>query len=94
MGKHHYEYTMIKQPDIFFFHSELRNHIHYLNKWGYSEKYSTYTLTNEHGELTIGIENSLVDSLLPPLRCGFDINNISTEGIDRNPAATWPFGEK
>lgn len=94
MGKHHYEYTMTKQPEIFFFHSELRNHIHYLNKWGYSEKYSTYKLTNEHGELTVGIENSLVDSLLPPLRYGFDINNISTEGIDRNPAATWPFGEK
>lgn len=94
MGKHHYEYTMTIQPDLFFFHSDLRNHIHYLNKWGYSEMYSTYQLKNEHCELTIGIKNSLVDSLLAPLRNGFDIHRVATESIGSNPAATWPFGEK
>ena len=94
MGKHHYEYTMTRQPDLFFFHSDLRNHIPYLNKWGYSEKYSTYKLTNDSGDLTIGIEKSLVDSLLQPIRKGFEIHNIDKDSIGRNPAATWPLGEK
>jgi len=94
MGKHHYEYTMTRQPNLFFFHSDLRNQIHYLNKWGYSEKYSTYKLSNDSGELTIGIENTLVDSLLPPLKIGFEIHKINTESIEGNPAATWPLGEK
>jgi hypothetical protein len=94
MGKHHYEYTMTRQPDLFFFHSDLRNHIHYLNKWDYSEKYSTYKLTSDSGELTIGIKISLVDSLLQPLQTGFDTQQVDTEDIGRNSAATWPFGEK
>jgi hypothetical protein len=94
MGKHHYEYTMTRQPDLFFFHADLRNHIPYLNKWGYSEKYSTYTLTKDTDELTIGIHNSLVDSLLLPLKTGFDIDRVDTKNISRNPAATWPLGEK
>jgi hypothetical protein len=94
MGKHHYEYTMTRHPELFFFHSDLINHIHYLNKWGYSEKYSTYKLTNDSGELAIGIKISLVDSLLQPLQTGFDTQQIDTEDIGRNPAATWPFGEK
>jgi hypothetical protein len=94
MGKHHYEYTMTKRPDLFFFHADLRNHIPYLNKWGYSEKYSTFTITNNTGELTIGIHNSLVDLLFPPLKSGFDTQQIITKNIDRNPAATWPLGER
>ncbi len=44
MGKHHYEYTMKKRPDLFFFHADLRNHIPNLNKWGYSKKYATFKL--------------------------------------------------
>ena len=94
MGKHHYEYTMKKQPDFFFFHADLRNHIPNLNKWGYSKKYATFKLKKDSGELTIGIYNSLVDSLLLPLKEGFDIEQIETENIERNPAATWPLGER
>jgi hypothetical protein len=94
MGKHDYEYTMLKHPDLFFFHSDLRNHIPYLNKWGYSAMYTTFNLTNENGELTIGIENSLVNLLVPPLKKGFDVQQITTKDIARNPAAVWPLGEK
>ncbi len=94
MGKHHYEYTMRKQPDLFFFHSNLGNHIHYLNKWGYSTSYTTYNLMNENGELTVGIKNSLVNLLVPPLRTGFDVQQLDTKDIVRNPAAVWPLGEK
>ena len=94
MGKHHYEYTMKKHPDLFFFHSDLGNHIPYLNKWGYSTKYTTYNIINENGELTIGIKDSLVNLFLPPLRTGFDVQQIDTKNIARNPAADWPLGEK
>lgn len=94
MGKHHYEYTMRKHPDLFFFHSNLGNHIPYLNKWGYSALYTTYNLMNENGELTVGIKNSLVNLLVPPLRTGFDVQQIETKDIVRNPAAVWPLGEK
>jgi len=94
MGKHHYEYTMRKHPDLFFFHSNLGNHIHYLNKWGYSTSYTTYNLMNENGELTVGIKNSLVNLLVPPLRTGFYVQQIETKDIVRNPAAVWPLGEK
>ena len=94
MGKHHYEYTMSKQPDLFFFHSDLGNHIPYLNKWEYSEKYTTYNLLNENGQLTVGIKNSLDSLLVPPLQEEFDVQQIDTKNIIRNPAADWPLGEK
>jgi hypothetical protein len=94
MGKHHYEYTMKKQPDLFFFHSNLGNHIPYLNKWEYSEKYTTYNLMSENGQLTVGIKNSHDSLLVPPLKEGFDVQQIDTENIIRNPAADWPLGEK
>ncbi len=94
MGKHHYEYTMRKQPDLFFFHSDLGNHIPYLNKWGYSTMYTTYNLMNKNGELAVGIKNSLVNLLVPPLQTGFDVLKIETKDIVRNPAAVWPLGEK
>jgi hypothetical protein len=94
MGKHNYEYTMARQPDLFFFHSNLGNHIPYLNKWEYSTKYTTYNLINENGQLTIGIKNSLDSLLVPPLQKGFDVQQIDTKNIIRNPAADWPLGEK
>jgi hypothetical protein len=94
MGKHHYEYTMKRQPDLFFFHSDLGNHIPYLNKWEYSEKYTTYNLMNENGQLTVGIKNSLDSLLVPPLQKGFDVQQIDTKNIFRNPTADWPLGEK
>jgi hypothetical protein len=94
MGKHNYEFTMRKQPELFFFHSDLGNHIPYLNKWEYSEKYTTYNLMNENGQLTVGIKNSLDSLLVPPLQKGFDVQQIDTKNIIRNPAADWPLGEK
>ena len=94
MGKHNYEYTMALQPDLFFFHSNLGNHIPYLNKWEYSSKYTTYNLTNENGQLTVGIKNSLDSLLVPPLQKGFELQQIDTKNINRNPAADWPLGEK
>jgi len=94
MGKHNYEYTMARQPDLFFFHSNLGNHIPYLNKWEYSTEYTTYNLTNKNGKLTVGIKNSLDSLLVPPLQKGFDLQQIDTKNISRNPAADWPLGEK
>ena len=94
MGKHNYQYTMARQPDLFFFHSNLGNHIPYLNKWEYSTKYITYNLMNEKGQLTVGIKNSLDSILVPVLQKGFDLQQIDTKNIIRNPAADWPLGEK
>jgi hypothetical protein len=65
-----------------------------LNKWEYSTKYTTYNLINENGQLTIGIKNSLDSLLVPPLQKGFDVQQIDTKNIIRNPAADWPLGEK
>jgi hypothetical protein len=68
--------------------------IPYLNKWGYSTMYTTYNLMNKNGELAVGIKNSLVNLLVPPLQTGFDVLKIETKDIVRNPAAVWPLGEK
>lgn len=93
-GKHHYQYTMKNSPDIFLFHSELGNHIPYLNKWGYSNLYQTFSLDEEQVKFTIGIKNDFADSVISLLENEFTIKHIDTDSIRRNSAAVWPLGEK
>lgn len=94
MGKHHYEYTMKNQPEIFFFHSPLANHIPYLNKFGYSRDYTTYRLKDHIGQLTIGIKNNLTKTLIPVLKTCFLVKTLETNEIQRSKAANWPLGER
>jgi hypothetical protein len=96
MGKHHYSYTMQQHPALFFFHSDLTNHVPMLNRWGYSEQYHTYLLSDprQSCELYIGIRAGLVDRLLPPLQQTFTVQPMDTAGLGRNPHGTWPLGEK
>jgi hypothetical protein len=56
--------------------------------------YKTYSLINENSELTIGIKDSLIELLIPPIQKSFEIKRINTESIPGNPAADWPLGEK
>jgi hypothetical protein len=58
MGRHHYEYVMQREPDLFFFHSDLINHIPLLNRWGYSETRDTFKLVDKECDLFIGMKRS------------------------------------
>ena len=93
-GKQHYEYVMQREPDLFFFHSYLTNHIPSLNDWGYSEKYKTFMLVDEKCDLLIGIKLSMVDTLLPVLESAFRVQLVDTIDLPKNDEKTWPQGEK
>jgi heme/copper-type cytochrome/quinol oxidase subunit 4 len=96
LGKHHYEYVMRQRPALFLFHSHISNHIPFLNQWGYSEEYTTFSVTDTVGKcgLLVGVENSLVPILAPVLNQDFNTQIVDTKVAQKNPAGTWPDGER
>ena len=96
MGKHNYEYVMQQEPDLFFFHSNIVNHIPFMNPWGYSQRYETFRIADlqEKCELLVGMKESLTPLLLPVLQQSFEVHHVDTGGLQKNPAATWPDGER
>ncbi len=94
LGKHNYQYVMQQNPSLFLFHSDVVNHIPYLNKWGYSQDYSSYQLDDGNCQLMVGIRNSYLPEWLETLRQAFNIQSLNTVGLPRSVSATWPLGEK
>ncbi len=96
MGKHHSEYVMQQKPTLFFFHSDIINHIPLFNQWGYFQEYATFRVTDTHANcgLLVGVRNSLVPVLLPALEQDFTVQLVETKSLQKNSAATWPEGER
>ena len=93
-GKHNYEYVLGQNPAIFLFHSDVVNHIPYLNKWGYSQDYSTFQLDDGNCQLVVGIRNSYLPGWVNALEQAFRIQPFDTSSLPRSFEATWPLGEK
>lgn len=93
-GKHNYQYVMQQNPAMFLFHSDIVNHIPYLNKWGYSQDYTTYQLDDGSCQLVIGIRNSYLPAWASALGQVFDMTPLDTSNLPRSHEATWPMGEK
>ena len=93
-GRHHYEWTMRQQPDLFLFHSDVRNHIPWLNRWGYSTQYTTYELTGSAPtcSFTVGIRNDHSGAWLSAIQPRFQMRLLPTADIPENTAVPWPFG--
>lgn len=96
LGKHHYEYAMRQRPALFLFHSDISNHIPLLNRWGYSEEYTTFGITDSQTncKLLVGVENALLPELAPVLSQNFITQLVDTKSVQKTSAGTWPDGER
>lgn len=91
LGKHHYAYTMQQAPDLFFFHSQVNNHIPLLNRFGYSDQYATYNLVADDCSLLVGIKKTGLPILLPAFQAAFSTELVETHDLVEV-AGNWPLG--
>ncbi len=95
MGKHHYQYVMDRQPDLFIFHGDPTNHIPYLNRLGYAQQYHTLhvQLKPKGCSLMIGTRTDQADLSEALVAQRFIVQPMEVDRLAPNPWADWPLGQ-